>query len=244
MNEEDRIFRKMTADFARLAPFGFQPCPEGFRYVEGIMDGEFRAEVVVGGTGAVSGRVIDAETGEEYLPARQTAQVGAYVGATREAYAKVLRRVARACFQEQPFLFAQANRLARLIAARYGERPDFPFKKLPDYGVFRFPENRRWYALVMQLRRSLFSGGTGGRDEEASLVEVLNLKPGADRMAELLALPGIFPGYHMKRTAWISVLLDETTPDALIMDLVDRSRNFAVQAGRGRRSRDRKDGIA
>ena len=35
--------------------------------------------------------------------------------------------------------------------------------------------------------------------------------------------PGILPGYHMNKSSWLSILLDGTVGDALILDLLDRS---------------------
>jgi len=215
----------------KLLPFGFSQTPDGFLYSEVFMDGAFRAEILIQEDGSVSGKVFDLDSDEEYLPVQVESRTGAFVGAIREAYAEILGRIADSCFIKEPFLYAQTNRIARLIEKNYGEKSDYPFAKLPEYGVFRYPGNKKWYGLVMNIHKNLL---TREKDAPGSnpLVEVLNIKIDPKKAETLLAVPGIYPGYHMKRTNWISVLLDDSVPDDMIMRLVDTSRNFAVHAGR------------
>ena len=228
MSIEQEIFRCRTVRPGALAPFGFERDDDGYRYAEAIMGGEFLAVVRIDGGGRVHGAVVAADSGEEYLPMRVDSSTGAFVGEVREQYRRILERIAASCTFKDPFLSAQANRIARMVREQLGEAPDFPFKGAPGCGVFRFPQNRRWYGIVMHIRKSLLARG-GSSDEEA---DVLNVKADADAMAELLAVPGIFPGYHMNRAHWISIILDGTVPDGLVMRLLEQSRGFASRGGR------------
>lgn len=56
------------------------------------------------------------------------------------------------------FVKAQADRIKDEIKARYGDEPDFPFKKFPDYAVFRNPQNRKWYGLLMAVLLGKLTG--------------------------------------------------------------------------------------
>ena len=192
------------------------------------MDGDFRADITVSPDGAVAGRVIDTAAEEEYLPLRMEARAGAFVGLVREAYTEFLQRIADACSEKLSFVSPQANRLAARIDEAYGEKPDHPFRKLPEAAVFRWPGNRKWYGLVMAVSRSLLEGG---KSRESPEVEVLNVKADPAELERLLAVPGIYPGYHMNRKNWISITLDDTVPDALLWELVGTSRAFAVGTG-------------
>lgn len=226
MDMEEDIFKRRTLRQETLAPFGFVPENGGWRYSEILMDGDFRAEVFITPDGRVEGRVTDLSAGEEYLPIRAKAHTGPFVGRVREAYGAVLRRIAAACFTETPFACAQANRVARLIAQAYGEGPDYPFGDPPEPAVFRYPPNRKWYALVMHLRRNLVT--KEGPPEDSPLTDVMNVKVGKNNAANFSGVPGIYPAYHMSHTDWISILLDGTVPDETVMALVDASRAFAV----------------
>ena len=144
-SKERDVFMGRTLRPEAAAAFGFAPEGDGWRYEEDFMDGDFRAELRVAADGTVTGRVIDLSTGEEYLPIRAKAHTGPFVGRVREAYGAVLRRAADACFTREPFLSPQANRVAAILAERYGEVPDYPFGDLPEAAVLRYPPNRKFF---------------------------------------------------------------------------------------------------
>ncbi|MGZ1134778.1 hypothetical protein ACXO2X_03695 [Lactobacillus delbrueckii subsp. bulgaricus] len=80
------------------------------------------------------------------------------------------------------FVKAQADRIKDEIKARYGDEPDFPFKKFPDYAVFRNPQNRKWYGLLMAVLLGKLTGNEKDQQEAA----VLNLKLAEEKMPALL----------------------------------------------------------
>ncbi len=227
---ETEPFLRRTLNKGALVPFGFVPDGDGWRYSEAFLDGAFTANVRIDPSGAIYGEVIDNDLGEEYLPIRTEREVGAYVGAVREAYGAILARIADACFVSEQFLYPQTNRIAAKILERYGETFDRPFAKLPTYAVFRVPETRKWYGLVMDITKAQLTGGAA--DADSPRVEVLNLKIPRERAEEIQKLPGVYPGYHMKRPDWISVLLDGTLPDDPLMELIDGSRQFALKGSK------------
>lgn len=240
MPVEDEIFQRKKPDMARLTAFGFIREGAGYRYAETFMDGNFRAEVRVSSSGAVSGRVVEPESEEEFLPLHAVEQTGAFVGTVREGYAAILRNIAAHCFTPLPFLHDQANRIAELLFLRYGDRPDYPFARLPTYGVFRHPSSRKWYGLVMNiprerlLRQADRRGGKPPVPPAASdEVEILNLKINPAEAAALLQEKGVYPCYHMNRANWASLLLEGILPDGRVMELLDASRAAAApRAGR------------
>ena len=228
MRIEEEVFQKRKIRPEALGPFGFIRDGASLRYEEVFMDGDFRAELTVGPDGKLKGRVVELSTEEEYLPVQIASRTGAFVSQVREAYRAVLERAAGACSDPRLFRSEQANRLAQAIFSRYGEEPDNPFSGLPEASVFRCPSNRKWYALVMDVRRSTVTGEKTEEGEESPLTEVMNLKADPARLPELHAMPGIWPGYHMNRGHWISVLLDDELPDETILGLIDASRRFAL----------------
>lgn len=236
MFSEKTPFLRHVVRFDTLEPFGFRKADGGYRYEEPFLDGAFCAQIFIDASGSVYGSVIDLDLGEEYLPIRSEAGIGPFVGAVREGYHAILSRIAEHCFVEEPFLYAQTNRIALALNLRYGDRLDHPFQKLPTYAVFRHPDTKKWYGLVMDLERSLV---TGKQESDASTVEVLNLKIDTAEADRTLAIDGIYPGYHMKRPDWISIILDDTVPDDTVLALLDRSRQFAA-AGKLRASRSGK----
>ena len=104
------------------------------------------------------------------------------------------------------------------VRTKYQGRIEYLWMRYPSYGVFRHADNQKWYGAVMDIPRSKL--GLSG-DE---FVDVLDVKPGDLFLMDLLLKrEGFFPGYHMNRGNWISVILDGTVEYDEICELIDRS---------------------
>ncbi|MBQ7670367.1 MAG: MmcQ/YjbR family DNA-binding protein [Clostridia bacterium] len=228
MSIEKNIFQRKKIIFEKLVPFGFVKDGSVFRYSESFMNGDFSAEIEIAPDGAVRGRVIDLSLDEDYLPLRVESAVGAYVGTVRQAYSDILKKIADSCFENRYFLFDQANKIAALIHEKYNESPDFPFADSPTVGVFRYPGNRKWYGLIMNIRLRQLTGEAKNDPETSPEVEVMNVKVGEERMSETLKIPNVFPSYHMQKKNWVSILFDHGVPDETVMELISISREFAI----------------
>lgn len=124
------------------------------------------------------------------------------------------------------------------VRKKYKSEIEYLWVRFPTYAVFRHKDNRKWYGLVMDLpRRKL------GLDGE-EIVDVLNVKLDSPLLADLLARQeGIFPGYHISRGNWISVLLDGTVPAEEVRDLIDMSYRATASAKTNRTIRPPKEWI-
>ena len=219
MEIESIIFAKSKPNKESLLRYGFIEEERGFRYKEPFFDGEFVADLLVSHDGKVEGRVLEvAMEGEEFAPLRIDSYGGGYVGSVREAYRELLKKVKNECFIETQFLSPQTNRITAEIARRYGEKPDFPWEE--NFGVFRFPENRKWYGLIMDIPLKKLTHD----DADEELVNVMNLKINGPSPEELFCRPGIYPAYHMNHQKWLSVLLNDTLSDEEVLGLIDASR--------------------
>ncbi len=59
-------------------------------------------------------------------------------------------------------------------------------------------------------------------------IEVLNLKVPINEISLLNTKNGIFPGYHLNKKYWITVLLEDILPDERIMELVNESYTITL----------------
>lgn len=107
--------------------------------------------------------------------------------------------------------------LKQYIQNTFNVNPDYPWVKQPDNEVFRHNSNKKWFALIMNVEKSKL-----GLLEEGML-EVVNLKCDATLSGSLHNKNGIFPGYHMNKSSWITVALDGSVDDETIKMLVDLS---------------------
>lgn len=91
---------------------------------------------------------------------------------------------------------------------------DYPWKDTPDYTVFRHADNRKWFALIANVKYR-----TLGLDQPGN-VDFLNLKSDPDLIETLVHEPGILPAYHMNKRYWLTIPLDGTCPSERIQSLI------------------------
>lgn len=222
MTIEEKIFKCKRFDIMKMLNFGFRhnmQDKEIYTYEEAFMNGEFTAILKVRGDKLESGKVVDSATELEYLPLRFETAEGAYVNTVRAAYEGLLYGLAARCCEDVVFASDQSNRISEAIYKAYRIKPDFPWSESPYDGAatFRHKENNKWFALLMNISwDSLLKNGN------QTVVDVLNLKKDLD-MPELYEKSGVYPAYHMNHKLWVSVTLDDTLEDSLVMELIDRS---------------------
>ena len=91
----------------------------------------------------------------------------------------------------------------------YGTSPDYPFDEDFETAVLRHADNRKWFALVMQVPRCKV-----GLDSD-EVVDVVNLKLPTEMFGSFGAADGVYPAYHMNKLHWISVLLPDAPNDVV-----------------------------
>jgi len=107
--------------------------------------------------------------------------------------------------------------LDRYINEIYKISAEFPFESTPDSAVYRHRDNRKWFALIMDLPLSKFI------PDSKENVSAVNLKCDPLLIGSLLSEKGIYPAYHMNKTHWISVILNNETDDDKLRWLLDLS---------------------
>lgn len=107
--------------------------------------------------------------------------------------------------------------LGKYIQDNYNIEPDYPWVKYPNYEVYRHGNNKKWFALVMDVPKNRL--GLQGED----ILEIVNFKCDPILLGSLLNEKGFFPAYHMSKVSWISVALDGSVGDEEIKMLLDMS---------------------
>lgn len=218
---EEMVFARKRWIEDRMLSYGFHKTKKIYTLEKPFLNGDFKAILSVTLKGQVTGKVIDSMTQDEYYQLRQEAANGPYVNKVRSAYAALLTDIANSCCGDVLFASPQANRLTQTILKRFQVKPDFPWEhssRYQSYGAFRHTSNRKWFALIMNVKREVLD-----KDGNTSLIDILNVKIPLAQGDELRQIPGIYPAYHMNHKTWISVVLDETLPDEKILELIDTS---------------------
>lgn len=223
MGIETDIFLKFKPVFEKLKNFGFKKSGKFFTFETDFLDNHFKAVINISPDGKVTGQVFDKDNNEEFLPIKIKNSEGSFVGKVRESYEKILINIREQCFEKQYFIFPQTNRIAREIIKQYKTEPEFLWENLPDYGIFRNKESKKWFALFGDIDRSKIQKGNKGK------VEILNIKLSPDNVQTLSTQPHFYTGYHMNKKFWVTIILDESVSDEKVMELIYESYNLSCK---------------
>ena len=110
------------------------------------------------------------------------------------------------------------EKLLAYAKKKYHAAPEYLWARYPGYAVLRHRDNKKWFALMMDIpasRLGLESGDT---------VEILNVKLEDALLADLLVgQEGFFRGYHISRGNWVTILLDGTVAPEEVCRWLDES---------------------
>ena len=104
----------------------------------------------------------------------------------------------------------------------YGVEPDCPFPK-DDYPVLRHRDSKKWFAIIMNVDRSVLHIEGDGR------VDIMNVKCDPILGGSLRLNEGYLPAYHMNHEQWLTILLDGTVPFEDITPLLDMSYELTMK---------------
>ena len=214
------IFKSYQFNQENAHAYGFVENEEVWTHSFQILDGYFIMTVSVD-DGDLSFQVFDQETGDLYPQVHMESMRGSFVGSVREACLEILYQIRKACFDVQDFICPQTKRIMAQVQEDYGNQLEYLWEKSPDTAVLRHEGNQKWYAVLMRIPWDKLDKGREG------LVEAVNLKH--DQVADLLSQKGIYPAFHMNKRYWISMALDDTLSDEMVLKLIERSWNLTVK---------------
>ena len=112
--------------------------------------------------------------------------------------------------------------LEAYILNHYSTEPDYPWADTPRAAVFRHANNRKWFALMMEVPRDKL--GLAGAEK----LDIVNFKCDPILIASLRGEPGIIPAYHMNKSSWITAALDGSVSTETIELLLDVSYELTM----------------
>ncbi len=126
---------------------------------------------------------------------------------------------------KQVFRSKQAEEIVTYVREQYGDELEFLWQKFPKNAVWRNKENQRWYAALLVIPRNKLAGQTS--DEEVEIIDIRFQKNEALDFAE--SNDNVFPGYHMNKNNWITIVLDGGMETKQILDLLDHSYGISLK---------------
>ena len=215
------IFLRKKAVPEKLAAYGFQKIRGGYRYGTNILDNAFALEITVGKGIVPDTKLTEIAAGEEYV-LYKTDAVGTFVGEVRAAVTNILQDIADCCYETAVFKAEQSVALIAYVREKYGDELEYLWDKFPDNAVWRRKDNEKWYgALLSVSRRKL-----GLPSDE--IVEIIDLRTEPEAMVNLIDNSRFFPGWHMNKKHWYTIILDGTVSTDEICRRVDESYLLAT----------------
>ena len=216
------LFKSKSPDFEKLVAFGFTCDGEKYLYSTKILNNQFELLVnVVSPSGEVNTKLTDLTTGDLYTLHLVEAAGGAFVGAVRAEYERVLSEIADKCFYKDVFKSESAHGVIKYVKEKYGDELEFLWDKFPDDAVWRRKDNNKWYAVLLVISKRKL-----GLDSD-EVIDIIDLRIDPEVLPTLIDGEKYFAGYHMNKKNWITICLDGSVPIEEICDLLDKSYDLA-----------------
>ncbi|MCD8397211.1 MAG: MmcQ/YjbR family DNA-binding protein [Lachnospiraceae bacterium] len=216
------IFKRRKSVPSKLLEYGFEQRDGKYQYKIGIMNGEFALLITIDADDNVDTFLYEKGTGEEYVLYKTNA-AGTYIGEIRTAITDILQDISSKCYQPSVFKAPQTLRMIDYVSDAYGDELEFLWTKFPDNAVWRRKDTMKWYGAILTVQRSKL-----GLDSNKQ-VEIIDLRIASEQMAELLKRENFYPGWHMNKKSWYTVILDESVSDEELLSLIQDSYELAAK---------------
>ena len=212
-------FKNKKLNREKLLSNGFELDGENFVRRQEILN-QMTLTIRIDGRGGVATEIIDAD-GEPYTLHLVEVASGSFVGSVKNSYEKILADVAAQCFDNENFKSAQALKVVEHIRKKFSDEPEFLWEKYPNYAVFRRKDNRKWYAVIMNVPKNKL--GLDGAEE----LEILNLRVEPAELDKIFDGEKYFRGRHMNKKSWLTLRLDDCLTFEEISARLEKSYRLA-----------------
>jgi len=213
---QEKIIKNKKADIKKLESFGFKKYNNGYKYVTHLMNNDFTLTILLLENNKLTTELIENETNELYTLHLTDAE-GNFVGQIRDEYNNTISKIVEKCFVYDVFKNKYTKKIINYIKEKYSDELEYLWEKFPDNAIARRKDNSKWYLLIMTIKKSKL----GFESDEK--IEVINVRAEKEQITELLQQPDIYPGYHMNKKSWITIMLDGSMKIENIYNLIDKS---------------------
>lgn len=218
-----KIFQNKKPNRSKLLTFGFTQVETGYQYEKILPDSGFRLVVRIDPRGGIASEMTDPSLNEPYTLHLAGGAAGGFARGIRNQYEETLAEIAQRCFDPDVFQTRQAKELIDYVRNAHGDELEFLWKRFPDNAVWRRKDTGKWYGALLTVSRRKLGMGR----EEA--VEIVDLRIPPAELDALIDHKRYFPGYHMNKRRWVTIVLDGSVPLEDICRRVEESYLLAVK---------------
>jgi len=196
------IFKNKIVNFDKLVEYGFKKGHDEYLYSTVLCETDFVLTVTVNFKGKVFAEVIDLAFDEPYTLHLTTGVVGSFVSNVKSRYEEVLADIAEKCCEIDVFKSVTAKQIISYLRETYGDEPEYLWKKFTNNAVWRRKDNKKWYCILLTVSKRKL-----GIDSD-EIVEVIDFRVLPEKLKTLIDNQKYYPGYHMNKKHWGTIILD------------------------------------
>lgn len=213
----EKLFKHRKANREKLSAYGFTERKDGLFYSLYLEECRMTLNVTVDKAGRVGISVFDNTSDEEYYLYLVKNASGTFVGNVRRHIEEVLKDISDRCFDEEIFKAKQTKQVIEYFRSKYGNELEHLWESAPDNAIVRRADNGKWYAAILTVSRNKLGFDSDER------VEIIDLHAKSDEIPSIVDNVRYFPGFHMNKKHWITVILDGTVPNIELFERIDES---------------------
>ena len=221
MDIVNSIFRGRKLNLPKLSAYGFLENDGTYSYHTVLPYSGFSMVVKITRDGLVKATVIDTETNEPYTLHLADGAKGSFVAGVKMEYEQVLTDIAEECFEPDIFKSTQTKAVIEYVRETYGDELEFLWTKFPDNAVWRRKDTQKWYGVILTVSRRKL----GLSSDEVT--EIIDLRIEPEQMDVTVDNKKYFPGWHMNKRNWYTIILDGSISTEEICRKIDKSYRLA-----------------
>lgn len=221
MRNLENYFKDRKINYDRLIEYGFILKEDNYYYEKIINDGVFKIVIEINKQQKIA-KVIDLLNDQEYNLVDVKGTTGNFVGKIKEIYEALINDIIDKCSDVDVFKSKQTIAIINYVKAKYDNDLEFLWQKSPKNAIWRNQNNRKWYGAVLVISKDKL------KIESNEMVEILDLRYQKNDIKNIIDNYKIFPGYHMNKDNWITIILDGRVELEEIYQLIDNSYQLSL----------------
>ena len=215
------IFKNKKVNLSKLEPFGFALTETGYVFNQNLKECELELIIQISLSGELSAKVLDAYSEEPYTLHLAEGTAGSFVGTVKSQYEEIMLSLAEQCYEPDVFHMSRALEVIEHVRSTYGDELEFLWKKSKS-AVWRRKDNNKWYGVMLSITKRQL--GLRGDD----LIEIIELRNRPEGLEGVVYHEYYFPGYHMNKKHWLTIILDDSADLDEIRQRIAKSYQLAA----------------
>ena len=217
MTDTDILIKNKKPDIKRLLSYGFVKSEKNYVYSAKVVNDQFEMTVIITKDGKLSTKIRDTLSKELYIIHKVSNSSGGFVGKVREEHDRILHDIIKNCFDNDTFKSEYSKLVIEYVRKKYYDELEFLWEKFPNNAIFRRQDSDKWYAALLILQKHKLGL------KEDGIVEIIDLRIKPEDLDNLIDNKKYFPGYHMNKKHWNTVIVDGKISQHLLQRMIDES---------------------